>query len=315
MSTFQEIETPSEFTDFLKGLSTELETHTRQALREILLEIQSPADVESVWIEVSGSRAYRELLTLWENWNRKQRLDGWEGLARMVEKAAYATRPYCIQCGTCCRKGSPSLYQEDLPLILRGVIKRTDLMTLRKGEIGFSNERNDLIQISREQVKIQEKSGTRECLFFQNESGVCGIYENRPLQCRTLECWNPEGFRRLESGRPLNRLDLFAPDDPVLPVIKVHEEKCDLLNLERELKRAGEQKKDSQDRVIEGLGFDRHTREFLGEKYGFRPEHLVFLLGRSLPEVVASFGYTISQDPDGRLKISERIRESGLQGA
>ena len=36
--------------------------------------------------------------------------------------------------------------------MLRGVIKRTDLMTLRKGEIGYSNERNDLIQLTREQV-------------------------------------------------------------------------------------------------------------------------------------------------------------------
>jgi Fe-S-cluster containining protein len=242
-------------------------------------------------------------------------VNGWEGLARVVEKAAYATRPYCIQCGTCCRKGSPSLYQEDLPRVLRGVIKRTDLMTLRKGEIGFSNELDELIQISREQVKVREKSRTRECLFFQSESGVCGIYENRPLQCRTLECWNPEDFQRLASGRPLNRLDLFAPHDPVVPVIKAHEDKCDLLNLERELKRAGEQKKDGRDRVMEGLGFDRHTREFLGEKYGFKPEHLLFLLGRPLTEVVASLGYKISLDPDGRLKILRRASESGFRGA
>jgi len=87
------------------------------------------------------------------------------------------------------------------------------------------------------------------------------------------------------------------------------------LNLERGLKRAGEQKKDGQDRVMEGLGFDRHTREFLGEQYGFSPEHLVFLLGRPLTEVVASLGYKISLDPDGRLKVLGRAIESGLPGA
>ena len=99
--------------DFLEGPATELEAHARQALREFLLEIQSPAAFESVWIEVSGSEPYRRLLNHWEDWNRKQRANGWEGLARRVEKAAYATRPYCLKCGTCCRKGSPSLYQED----------------------------------------------------------------------------------------------------------------------------------------------------------------------------------------------------------
>ena len=66
---------------------------------------------------------------------------------------------------------------------------------------------------------------------------------------------------------------------------------------------------------MEGMGFDRHTREFLGEKYGFKPEHLLFLLGRPLTEVVASFGYRISLDPDGRLKVLERANESGLRGA
>jgi Fe-S-cluster containining protein len=310
----QEIKAHSGFAEFLEGPSTDLETHARQALREILLEIQSPAAFESVWSEVSESRTYGELLKRWESWNRKQRMNGWEGLTRVVEKAAYATRPHCIQCGTCCRKGSPSLYQEDLPLVLRGAIQRTDLMTLRKGEIGFSNERNELIQLSREQVKIREKPGTRECLFFQTESGTCGIYENRPLQCLTLECWNPQGFQGLERGRPLKRLDLFDPLDPIRPVIQSHDEKCDLLNLEKSLKRAGQQKKDDQDRVMEVLGFDRYIREFLGEKYGFRPEHLVFLLGRPLTEVVASLGYRISLDPDGRLQVLDRVVESGLRG-
>jgi hypothetical protein len=66
---------------------------------------------------------------------------------------------------------------------------------------------------------------------------------------------------------------------------------------------------------MEGLGFDRHTREFLGETYGFRPEHLLFLLGRPLTEVVASLGYKISLDSDGRLKVLGRAIESGLRGA
>jgi hypothetical protein len=66
---------------------------------------------------------------------------------------------------------------------------------------------------------------------------------------------------------------------------------------------------------MEGLGFDRHTREFLGETYGFRPEHLVFLLGRPLTEVVASLGYRISLDPEGRLKVLAKDTESGPRRA
>ena len=301
--------------DFLGRSSTEMETQTRQALREILYEIQSPSTFESVWVEVSSSQPFRELVKNWECWNRKQRVEGWQRAARVLEQAAYATRPYCLQCGTCCRKGSPSLYREDLPLVLEGVIRRSALITLRRGEICFSNENNQLIQLPQEQVKIPENSGTRECLFFQGEVKSCEIYESRPLQCRTLECWNPEGFTILTAQPFLTRRDLLDPEDPLLPVIEAHEEKCDLLNLEQGLKRAVDNKKGGLDLVAEELGFDRHTRDFLSEKYGLGPEHLAFLLGRPLPAVAASLGYRISLDADGRLQVIKERFESGFRGA
>jgi Fe-S-cluster containining protein len=301
--------------DFLGGSSAEMETQTRRALREILYEIQSPSTFESVWHEVSSSRPYRELLKSWECLNRKQRVKGWQRAARVLEQAAYATRPYCLQCGTCCRKGSPSLFRVDLPLVLKGVIKRSNLITLRRGEICFSNESNQLIQLPREQVKIPEKSGTRECLFFQGETKGCEIYESRPLQCRTLECWNPDGFTILTESPFLTRLDLLSPQDPILPVIKAHEEKCDLLNLEQGLKQAVDKKEGGLVLAAEALGFDRHTRDFLGEKYGLRADHLGFLLGRPLAEVAVSLGYRISLDADGRLQVSKERADSGLQGA
>ena len=77
-------------------------------------------------------------------------------------------------------------------------------------------------------------------------------------------------------------------------MIEAHEEKCDLSNLERWLQRAGEQRKGRSGPGDGRLDFDRHTREFLEEKYGFKPKHLFFLLGRPLTEVVASLGYRIS---------------------
>ena len=289
--------------DFLEGPSTDLETHARQALRDILAEIQSPASFESVWSEVSGSRPYGELLKLWESWNRKQRLNGWEELARVVEKAAYGTRPYCIKCGTCCRKGSPSLYRDDLPLFRRGTLTRRDLVALRPGETVYSNEDDRFIRLPVEQVKIREKPGSRECLFFQPEGHGCGIYDNRPLQCRVLECWNPEGYKVLKKNKLLSRKDLLGPTDPLLPVVKTHEERCNVLRLQELLMKTAEQTIPDDEGLMGIILYDRHVRTYLSEKFDLNRQHLDFLLGRPVAEVIPGLGFQIQFEPGNRIVV------------
>lgn len=290
--------------DFLEGPATDLETLACQALRDILAEIQSPASFESVWIEVSGSRPYGELLKLWESWNRKQRLDGWEDLARVVEKAAYGTRPYCIKCGTCCRKGSPSLYRDDLPLFRRGTLTRQDLVALRPGETVYSNEDDRFIHLPVEQVKIREKPGSRECLFFQPEGHGCGIYDNRPLQCRVLECWNPGGYKVLKKNKLLSRKDLLDPTDPLLPVVKTHEERCNVLRLQELLMKTAEQTIPEDDEGLMGIIlYDRHVRAYLSEKFDLNRQHLDFLLGRPVAEVIPGLGFQIQFEPGNRIVV------------
>ncbi len=143
-----------------------------------------------------------------------------------MEKAAYATRPYCLRCGDCCRQGSPTLYVEDMTILRQGIIKRLDLLTLRPGEIGFSNATQDLVLLPEERIKIKEKPGGRECLFLDSETKGCSIYEDRPLQCRVMECWNPDNFQGLNSHTFLSRKELLNPDDPLIPIIESHTKRC-----------------------------------------------------------------------------------------
>ena len=288
---------------FLEGPTTDLEIQARRALREILAEIQSPAAFEFVWIEVSGSRTYRALHKHWENRNRKQRVNGWEGLARVVEKAAYGTRPYCIKCGTCCRKGSPSLYRDDLPLFRRGTLTRRDLVALRPGETVYSNEDDRFIRLPVEQVKIREKPGSRECLFFQPEGHGCGIYDHRPLQCRVLECWNPEGYKVLKKNKLLSRKDLLDPTDPLLPVVKTHEERCNVLRLQELLMKTAEQTIPDDEGLMGIILYDRHVRTYLSEKFDLNRQHLDFLLGRPVAEVIPGLGFQIQFEPGNRIVV------------
>lgn len=278
----------------------------RRALKTLLLDIHSPASLEEVWPRIVTEEACRRLLRRWNGWSPQKRREGWEKAARAIEEAAYATRPYCLRCGTCCRKGSPSLYREDLLLLRRGGLTRLDLVTLRRGERVYSNEIERLIYLPEEQVKVREKPGSRECLFFQPEGPGCGIYEHRPRQCRVMECWNPAGYRALKKDRPVSRRDLLDPEDPLMPVVRAHEERCSVLRLQEGLERATEQTLAEDENLGEAIAYDRHVRSFLGEKFSLRRQHLDFLLGRPVEEVIGGLGFTIQFEPGNRIIIKRK---------
>lgn len=297
----------TKITDFYEQSSVEqAKALARHALETMLKDIGSPAVAEEVWGRVAADDVFCRLIRKWDDWAAPERQQAWEELSRVLEKAAYATRPYCLRCGTCCRKGSPSLYREDLSLLRRGTVSRLDLITLRKGERVFSNETDAFFILPEEQVKVREKPDSRECIFFQGQDPGCGIYEDRPRECRILECWNPEGFQVLKQERLLSRLDLLDPADPLLPIAKTHEERCDLLRLQEWLTRAVEGAGAEEERILEALQYDRHVRAFLGEQFNLEPRHLDFLLGRPLEEVVVGLGFSLQVEPGGRVVVGRK---------
>ncbi len=71
-------------------------------------------------------------------------------------KAAYATRPHCIRCGTCCTKGSPTLTVGDLDLFTRDIVKPYEVLTIRKGELARAAGSDEFERTEKELVKIRE---------------------------------------------------------------------------------------------------------------------------------------------------------------
>jgi Fe-S-cluster containining protein len=227
----------------------------------------------------------------------------WEALCREMEKAAYATRPYCLRCGDCCRQGSPTLYLADMPILRQGSIRRVDLITLRDGEIGFSNATQDLILLPEERIKVKEKPGGRECIFLDAETKGCNIYEDRPLQCRVMECWNPDTFQGLDGYEFLSRNELLNPEDPLIPIIESHTKRCSVSDLQEALSRTKKGFAAAQDEALDILFFDRHLREYLTQEQGIGPENQVFLIGRPVSDLIYSFGFRIEEGSDGKINL------------
>ncbi|HFQ81267.1 MAG TPA: YkgJ family cysteine cluster protein [Desulfobacterales bacterium] len=132
----------------------------------------------------------------------------------------------CRQCGTCCRKGGPILHHEDLILCEKNILAFQHLITIREQEPVFSPLSADIEPAPRELIKLSGINGTWTCLFFKEKNQTCGIYQNRPLECRALKCWDTGELERIIYRHTLSRRDIIAPDKPIWPLLEWHNEHC-----------------------------------------------------------------------------------------
>ncbi|MBW2098745.1 MAG: YkgJ family cysteine cluster protein [Deltaproteobacteria bacterium] len=104
----------------------------------------------------------------------------------------------CIRCGTCCEKGGPTLHSEDRIFLQKGVLRPAHLFTLRAGEPAYHPLEERLIELSDEMIKIKGKDdGSGACIFYDAKQHGCAIYEDRPLECRALKCWDTRDIEGL----------------------------------------------------------------------------------------------------------------------
>ncbi len=132
----------------------------------------------------------------------------------------------CRQCGTCCRKGGPILHYEDMTLCENNILAIKHLITIREQEPVFSPLSTNIEPAPQELIKLSGVNGTWTCLFFQEDNRTCGIYHNRPLECRALKCWDTGELERIIYQQTLSRRDIIAPDNPIWPLLEWHNEHC-----------------------------------------------------------------------------------------
>jgi Fe-S-cluster containining protein len=230
----------------------------------------------------------------------------WTQVRQRLLKAAYATRPHCIRCGTCCTKGSPTLLKEDLELLRDTALKPEHLITIRKGEETYSHRTDSLAATPEELIKIREKPDSRTCVFFEPRDKSCGIYEMRPAQCREQECWNPDRAENPREELPLQRDDLLGAMGSLWDLIRRHEERCSHDELSRVMARLEATKGATVSDLMELLQFDDHVRWFMTEKLNLPPSALDFFLGRSLAEIVTLYGLKVERQQDGTCILKPR---------
>ncbi|MBU0730091.1 MAG: YkgJ family cysteine cluster protein [Proteobacteria bacterium] len=199
----------------------------------------------------------------------------------------------CQRCGTCCHKGGPALHIQDKELLLAGNISYRDLVTLRKGERAYSPLTGKIEPIEQELVKISGKEGEWTCRFI-GEDLLCGIYGNRPLECRLLKCWDPDELLGVINKDLISRLDIIHPDDPIIGLLQEHDQECGCVIIDglavRVLQSNGDQ--ETLEELNKIVRKDLAIRARANEEYGITMEVEMFLFGRPVFIFLSSYGFS-----------------------
>jgi Fe-S-cluster containining protein len=197
----------------------------------------------------------------------------------------------CRRCGTCCKKGGPSFHRTDKALIEKGVIHSKYLYTIRQGELAYDNVRQCLEPVSSDVIKLKGKGETWTCIFFDEKQNECTIYENRPIECRALKCWDTKALEDLYARKRLRREDLIADIEGLWGIIKDHQTRCNYETIQKLVKaiNSGRQGEARQE-LGEIIQFDIEIRKLAVSRGGLDVEMLDFLFGRPLKQTLKNFG-------------------------
>lgn len=190
----------------------------------------------------------------------------------------------CRRCGTCCRKGGPALHLSDAELLEH--FPMSSLVCLRRGEPAFDPRNNGLGPLENELLKIRGRDGGWACMFYEEESAACGVYMNRPLECRSLSCADTEDIFSAMDTPTLTRKHVVPAGSALWACIEEHERLFPAGEAVRlaTARRAGEG-------IPQELGSfirrEKHFRQSFAEKVGATDEDLWAYFGRPLWLVLA----------------------------
>jgi len=207
----------------------------------------------------------------------------------------------CKRCGTCCRQGGPALHGPDLKLLRSGTLRTEDLITVRRGELAFQPLADRPEPVTHEFLKLSGQHGTWCCLFYDEQSQGCRCYSHRPLACQLLDCTDTGPILDIAGQDLLTRFACIAADDPLLPLIREHEQRCPCPDLHA---LAGDLAQDTLDpaRLAEleaAVALDLAFRSRVAAELRLSVAQEMFSFGRPLFQLLLPLGLQAVNTPEG----------------
>ncbi len=206
----------------------------------------------------------------------------------------------CNRCMTCCAKGGPALHQADKHLIESGKLNGRFLYTIRKGEPAQDNVKGGLIHTDTDIIKIKSKETSDICLYADINNSSCSIYNDRPLECRVLKCWDTREIEDLYQKERLTRQDIIGHIEGLSDLVEEHQEKCSFQRIIQLLEsNSGKLEGGALSELLEIVQFDISIRKLVVEKTGTDKAYLPFLFGIPLQNILKKLGIELKKrNPD-----------------
>lgn len=202
----------------------------------------------------------------------------------------------CVRCGTCCEKGGPSFHHDDRMLIEKGIILSKYLYTIRRGELAYDNVQGCLRAVESDIIKIKGKGDGWICLYFDEDKRACMIYDDRPLECRALRCWDTREIEQIYASNRLTREDLVSEIEGLWDLVKDHQTRCDYQKIQKLTDDLINTKSQSSYRkLLEIVRYDAEIRKLVISQGGLEEDMLDFLFGRPLTKTLRNYGFKVQQ--------------------
>jgi Fe-S-cluster containining protein len=215
-----------------------------------------------------------------------------------MNKESSNRRTSCIRCGECCLKASPTLHLEDIPLVRNGHIDKSNLYTIRVGELVLDNINDTLMETPHEMIKLRARKEGRGCSYYDEVTKLCSNHAYRPIQCKALACWDVSKFLQVHRRPKAVRKDIIT-DTVLRGLIDRHEEKCSYKAVKQWVKRIESEGDSAIYKFMDLLKFDCSLRPFVSEKLGVESYQMDFVFGRPLTETIIMFGLKVVRESDG----------------
>ena len=212
-------------------------------------------------------------------------------------------KTHCVRCGECCLAAGPTLQKTDLPLFFDRILKRTQLYTIRKGELVHDNINAGLKFSDREMIKLKGPSTGKGCILYDNYKKACTIYAHRPSQCRAFACWDDVEFKKVFAEPKATRKNIIR-DPNLLRLMEAHENTCDYQVISDYVKQIRQKGDSIVSELLKILQYDQNIRQLTHENLGIDPGELDLLFGRPLTETIHMFGLRVKQENNGSFLLT-----------
>lgn len=108
-------------------------------------------------------------------------------------------------------------------MVMEGALLPVQLITYRRGEPAWDPLKQEMVGLPCEMIKVRSVEGGKICILYNSDASSCGIYENRPVECRALKCWDTREIESLFLKDLLDRRVLFQKSGTLLQLVDAYE--------------------------------------------------------------------------------------------